>query len=163
MIVRAAQTVDLDAVARLAVLHRVGGSPADFLDRFIQDLGSDERCLVVSVKEEAVVGYGRAWWFEPDPDQPANGAPRGYYLLGLVVHPDHRREGIGGALTAARIAWVRERGADHVWYFTNAKNEASQDLHRRFGFREVTRDFVFPGVSFDGGVGILARSDLSDC
>jgi ribosomal protein S18 acetylase RimI-like enzyme len=160
MLVRAAVTGDLEDLARLALIHTVGGSPSDFRDRFAEDLASDGRCLLVAVEDDAVVGYGRAWWFEPERDPPANLAPRGYYLLGLVVDPDHRRRGIARSLTAERLAWVRGRGAHEVWYFTNAANTASQQLHRRLGFEEVTRDFVFPRVSFDGGVGVLCRASL---
>ena len=162
MIVRAAQADDLDSVTELALLHTVGGNPADFLDRFRPDLESDERCLLVAAEDQVVIGYGRVWWFEPDGDQPKNIAGPGYYLLGLVVHPAYRRQGTGSALTAARLAWARDQGASELWYFTNANNLASQRLHQRFGFREVTRDFAFPGVSFDGGIGILARCDLKD-
>jgi ribosomal protein S18 acetylase RimI-like enzyme len=160
MIVREGEPADLDGLARLAMLHTAGGSPGDFMDRFAQDLESDERCLLVAAEDEIAVGYGRAWWFEPGRDQPDNVAPGGYYLLGLVVDPAHRRQGVGGALTAERLAWARERGGREVWYFTNAANTASQQLHERFGFEEVTRDFVFPGVSFTGGIGILYRAAL---
>jgi hypothetical protein len=31
-------------------------------------------------------------------------------------------------------------------------------LHARLGFVEVSRDFAFPGVRFDGGVGVLCRA-----
>jgi hypothetical protein len=42
-----------------------------------------------------------------------------------------------------------------VWYFASADNPASLDLHRDLGFREHTREFTFPGVSFAGGGGVL--------
>jgi len=48
-----------------------------------------------------------------------------------------------------------------AWYFTNARNEASLRLHRELGFREVTRDFSYPGVTFEGGVGILSSVQFS--
>jgi hypothetical protein len=38
---------------------------------------------------------------------------------------------------------------------------SSQELHVGLGFVEVTRDFWFPGLTFDGGQGILARADLA--
>jgi hypothetical protein len=55
------------------------------------------------------------------------------------------------------MAWAFQR-AGEVWFFANARNRASVDLHARLGFVEVTRDFAFPGVSFDGGVGVLCRA-----
>lgn len=61
------------------------------------------------------------------------------------------------ALTAHRLDWVRGR-AEVVYYFANARNGATIDLHRRLGFEEVTRDFAIPGVAFEGGVGVLFRA-----
>jgi hypothetical protein len=51
--------------------------------------------------------------------------------------------------------------APEAWYVTNARNHRSLRLHERLGFREVTRDFVFPGVTFEGGVGVLSRAELA--
>jgi hypothetical protein len=47
--------------------------------------------------------------------------------------------------------------ADDAWYFANARNAASIELHAPFGFEEVTRSFFYPRVDFDRGEGILFR------
>jgi len=47
-----------------------------------------------------------------------------------------------------------------VYYFVNVRNRASIALHEAFGFREVTRDFHFPNVTFQGGVGALFERRL---
>ena len=83
--------------------------------------------------------------FVPEPDAPTDIAPPGYYLMGLVVRPDHRRQGVGAALTRARIDWILKR-ADAAWYFANARNAASIALHEPFGFEEVMRSFFYPQV-----------------
>lgn len=77
----------------------------------------------------------------------------------MVVIPQWRRYGAGEALTKARLAWVAER-ADEVWYYANASNAVSLALHAAAGFEEVTREFSVPGVSFEGGVGVLCRLRL---
>lgn len=77
----------------------------------------------------------------------------------LTVHPDWRRCGVGTALTEVRMAWICER-ADCAWYVVNARNAASVDLHRRWGFREVARAARFHTIDFTGGDGILLRVDL---
>ena len=105
------------------------------------------------------MGYGRARVFEPAPDAPADSAPGGYYLTGVFVLPEERARGIGAALTQARLDWIGDR-ATEAWYFANARNTPSVDLHRRWGFEEVTRRFSFPGVTIDGGEGILFRLSL---
>jgi hypothetical protein len=42
-----------------------------------------------------------------------------------------------------------------VYYFANSRNEASIAMHAGFGFTEPRRPFEFPGVMFEGGVGVL--------
>ena len=106
-----------------------------------------------------IIGYGRARLFVPAAHAPADTAPRGYYLTGIFVRSDHRRLGVGTALTRSRLAWIGKHD-DEAWYFANARNLGSIELHRRLGFREVTGTFSFPGVTFDGGVGVLFRAVL---
>ena len=125
----------------------------------LEDLESPDRLLVVAECADEVIGYGRVLRFVPQPDAPTDIAPAGYYLMGLVVHADHRRQGVGAALTRARIDWISTR-ADAAWYFANARNAASIALHEPFGFEEVTRSFFYPQVDFDGGEGILFRLRL---
>jgi ribosomal protein S18 acetylase RimI-like enzyme len=107
----------------------------------------------------SIVGYGRARLFEPEPQGPADTAPSGYYLTGLFVISNERRTGIGAALTQARLDWISDCATD-AWFFANARNKASIALHERFGFEEITRHFSFPGLTFDGGEGILFRLRL---
>jgi hypothetical protein len=68
--------------------------------------------------------------------------------------------GLGERLTAARLGWVGQR-ATECWYFANARNWASRGLHAALGFQDVTRDFWFPGVTFDGGESVLSRAARS--
>jgi ribosomal protein S18 acetylase RimI-like enzyme len=173
--VRPAAVADLPALARLAVAERAG-PPADWQARFAADLADPDACLLLAQSGGQpggqsggqsggqpggqVAGYGRARRFAPPPDAPANVAPAGYYLTGLLVSPACRRLGIGEQLTRARMAWVATR-ATEVWFFANAANAASLRLHQRLGFREVTRDFTYPGVTFTGGVGVLCRALLT--
>jgi ribosomal protein S18 acetylase RimI-like enzyme len=81
-------------------------------------------------------------------------APRGWYLTGVVVAPACRRRGVATALTRARLDWLAER-TDRAYYFANTRNRVSIALHEGFGFREKTRAFTIPGVTFQGGEGIL--------
>jgi ribosomal protein S18 acetylase RimI-like enzyme len=154
--VREAHDEDVGACAALAAAERAD-DPELARARFRADLGMSRRRLLVATVEGRFAGFGRTTHFIPPPGAPSNVAPEGYYVVGLLVDPGWRRRGVGLALTRARMGWAFER-AGEVWFFANARNRASLDLHARLGFVEVTRDFAFPGVSFDGGVGVLCRA-----
>jgi len=125
------------------------------------DLSALDRLLVVAEDAGRIICYGRAMHFRRAADAPADSVPTGYYLVGLVVDASCRRSGVGSELTRARLAWISGR-ATEAWYFANARNTASIALHVHLGFREVTREFSFPGLSFDGSEGILYRASLTD-
>lgn len=152
--VRRATSADVGACAELLSLRETGDacSWANRLTRWIDD----GEPIFVAEHEGRVVGYARLSWQTPEA-LGGYGAPDGYYLSGMIVHPDHWRRGIGRALTLARSAWVRERG-ERAYFVVNATNHASMDLHRELGYRELTRDFEFPGICFSGGEGVLFGS-----
>jgi RimJ/RimL family protein N-acetyltransferase len=154
--IRTATEADLDACARLAAAHD-GRPEAKHRDRLGQQLAEPGRVrfLVAELGGE-VVGSARANRFTPPPDAPAHVAPPGWYLIGLIVAAAHRGKGIGLSLTRARVEWALEQ-AGEVYYFTGTANAASLALHSGLGFEEVTRDFWFPGVTFERG-GILFRA-----
>lgn len=154
--VREANDEDVGACAALAAAER-REDPERARARLQADLRAPRRSLFVATVEGCFAGFGRTTHFIPPPGAPSNVAPEGYYVVGLLVDPGRRRRGVGLALTRARMAWAFQR-AEEVWFFANARNRASLHLHARLGFVEVTRDFAFPGVSFDGGVGVLCRA-----
>ncbi len=156
--VRAARPADCTAVA--AIEHERDGVDLDrAAARCLAHVDDPGTLLLVAAASGTTVGFGRAILWTPPADAPADAAPGGWYLLGLAVRDRWRRRGIGLELTRRRLEWIRER-ADEAVFVTNTRNRASLDLHRKLGFVEVTRDFWFPGASFDGGVGVLARVDL---
>jgi ribosomal protein S18 acetylase RimI-like enzyme len=76
---------------------------------FLEDIERSDRLLVVAEYAREVIGYGRAVRFEPDADAANDIAPPGYYLMGLVVHPDHRRRCVAAALTQVRLDWMSKQ------------------------------------------------------
>ncbi|MEV4618902.1 GNAT family N-acetyltransferase [Asanoa sp. NPDC049573] len=149
---------DVPGCLELAVTV-LGLNPVTWADSLRDSATDADRMLHVAEDEGRIIGYGRSALYTPPADAPDNAAPAGWYLLGLVVDPAYRRRGVGRALTVARMASIFER-AEAVWYFARARNQASLDLHTELGFVEVTRDFWFPELTFEGGVGVLARAEL---
>ena len=62
---------------------------------------------------------GRVAWFED-----------------CIVHPEHRRKGIGNALLEHVIAQARAEGALRLMLLTDGDNERAQALYRKTGFTD---------------------------
>jgi hypothetical protein len=154
--VREAHDEDVGACAVLAAAERAD-DPALARARFQADLAMPRRRLFVATVEGCFAGFGRTTHFIPPPGAPSNVAPEGYYVVGLLVDP-----------VGAEGAWASpSRG--HGWRGRSSALRKSGFLPtpataRRStytpgsGSSGVTRDFAFPGVSFDGGVGVLCRA-----
>jgi Acetyltransferases len=153
-LVRPAATADLQACALLSQ-NRNGGELDTWFGRLAVDLEDPEAKLLVAEVDRRVAGHAVARWLSFD-HRLARNLTDGWYLTGLLVDPRHRRAGLGRRLVQARLDWLAPRAAS-VWYFAAATNPASIALHEPFGFTEVTRDFVVPGVTFRGGEGVLFR------
>jgi ribosomal protein S18 acetylase RimI-like enzyme len=160
-VIRRGTPADTDALAAL-VREREGGDLADHLRGARAELAGErpQNVLLIAELHGMVAGFGRIRFLRPALEDAApHPAPDGWYLAGLIVAPERRRQGIGAALTRERLAWIAER-ADEAFYFASASNRASIALHRRFGFVEVTRTFSVPGVRFERGDGVLFRVAL---
>lgn len=73
-------------------------------------------------------------------------------LLGrLCVAPEVRRQGIGLALVADAVEFVRSQGGEHITLSTQIGNAPSQALYAKAGFRDNGRRYVFLRFGFDEG------------
>jgi len=149
---------DVAAVAHIEAA-REGVDPAAFEVRLGGQLADPATLVLVAEVDGNIVGFGRAGFIARPRDAVASWIPEGWYLVGVVVVDAWRRAGVGRALTEARLAWIAER-AERAYYFTNARNQVSIDLHRKLGFRELSRTFTGPGIQFDGGQGVLDVIEL---
>jgi ribosomal protein S18 acetylase RimI-like enzyme len=105
-------------------------------ERFFSDLHNADRRFYVAVSNEAVVGYGHTVRHERSADAGLDSSPSGYFLAGVLVAPEHRRDGIGTSLTSARLEALKGE-TNAVYYLADPQNEATIGLHRHFGFEEV--------------------------
>lgn len=161
LVIRACGPPDLAAAAEITAEREE--RPLDAcraeLERMLEEMRAGRAQLFVADLAGRVVGFGKVAQFAPPAGSPANTSPEGWYLAGLIVRPEHRRRGVGYALTVARLAWIAERSRK-AYYFANESNRVSVDLHAATGFVERSRDFHHPGVRFTGGGGILFECDL---
>lgn len=104
-----------DAVLAQTVLH--GGAPKSFLD------------LLVSEADDAVVGLALVT-LRPELLSKAPSA----HLEALVIHPDHRRQGLGAWLLDHCEARVRDLGAQSLTLHVFDRNARAKALYRRQGY-----------------------------
>lgn len=105
------------------------------LEEEIMAMEPGERGIFVAKKSGAIVGFSRIVQDRNDTSQ--------WWLLGLFVHPNHQRQGIGSALARACIAYAQELGATIIQSETHLDNEASICFHESFGFKNEGR-FIAP-------------------
>jgi ribosomal-protein-alanine N-acetyltransferase len=64
------------------------------------------------------------------------------FLQRLATDPDHRREGIGTALTLDGLRWCARRRAREAFVNTQVSNTGALALYKRIGFRPTPNDMV---------------------
>jgi GNAT superfamily N-acetyltransferase len=162
MTIREANLRDCNKLARLQ-LARAPDNYDKVLAKFkneISGLSHLNKLLMIAEMEQVIIGYARASYFIPSDYQDSRNCPEGWYLAGVLIDQAYRRLGVASAFTSYRLDWIAER-ADKAYYFANAQNRVSIELHQKFGFEELTRDFVYPKVEFEGGDGILFVVNLA--
>ena len=161
--IRPAQMCDVGALGRISA-DREGGDSREHSAGFRRALEDEAagRSFVILVAEfdGEIIGFGKARYLDKERGTGVGASPRGWYLTGVVVEPRFRRQGVGSRLTGERLRWIAQRSSS-AYYFSNARNRVSIELHRGFGFVEVARSAEFAGVSFVGGQGVLYRADLT--
>ena len=127
VLVRPAGPADLDDYARVdaASFDEELGPTTDYARPM---LGADgfRPVLATAGGEPAGVGYGIL---------SAGAGGRSVGIFGIGVLREHRRRGIGAALTVHLVRWARDEGADLAWL--NPDDDRAARLYARLGFREV--------------------------
>jgi ribosomal-protein-alanine N-acetyltransferase len=129
MMVRRAELADVDEILRVDVEARE--SPHWFRERYVEILLGDDatwwprRALFVAVVEGRVAGFVAVAVVMEEAE-----------LESIVVGVEHRRQGVGMALSLAMRGWAKEQGAERVQLEVRVKNEAAQALYKRLGFAQ---------------------------
>jgi ribosomal-protein-alanine N-acetyltransferase len=83
------------------------------------------RSCWIALSGAGAVGFAVCSWLQQEPAAEVEG---------LVVQRAFRRQGIGGALIAACMAWARDQGATAIRLEVRASNAAAIALYQRHGF-----------------------------
>jgi ribosomal protein S18 acetylase RimI-like enzyme len=146
--IRRATAADLPGLGRLGALlveeHHAfdpqrflaasARTPHDYASFLASQLDDPNVILLVADDRGHAVGYAYAV-LEGHRYMSLHG-PAGV-LHDLVVHPDHRRRGLGRLLVQAILASLRSRGAPRVVLSTAERNRPAQRLFERIGFRRT--------------------------
>ncbi|MFZ5904359.1 MAG: GNAT family N-acetyltransferase [Chloroflexota bacterium] len=113
----------------------------------------------VAEKDGTLVGYGVAL------EQPSQRC-----TVYVVVHPSHRRQGLGRQLLDLTLGRAREFGSKNILAYSNGRNAASQmflEKHRfgrvgSSGFMMASADQEIPDFEFPTGFTLKRFSELND-
>ena len=100
----------------------------------VSQLADPDRLVLVAELSNQVVGYVFAG-IEPISWKDLRG-PCGY-IHDVYVHERARRQGTGGELVRAAIAWIRSKRMSQVVLWSKTRNQAAQRLFASLGFRET--------------------------
>lgn len=153
VVIRDAVLDDVSSCAQL-IANQVSGDLEQWRKRFVTDLNDGNRRFFVAQAQEDIVGYGHSVLHTRPDEADPHASPSGYFLSGLLVAPDQRRNGIGTLLTIARLDALRDL-TNVVYYLAESENTATIELHMRLGFVGVRP------VNRDGVVHILFRLDTN--
>jgi ribosomal protein S18 acetylase RimI-like enzyme len=62
-----------------------------------------------------------------------------FLVANVATHPDHRRRGIGRALTERVMKQARDRNASAIWLHVRDDNPGAISLYQDLGFQEIAR------------------------
>ena len=127
MIVRRATVAD---ASRIAELSGVLGYPADAESigaRLARLLGRDEQLVLVAAADggAAAACTRRSRLIE---------SGRRCEIVGLIVDPEHRGQGLGRGLVAGVETWARQRGLRLIAVRSNITRTESHPFYERLGY-----------------------------
>ena len=136
VVLREATTRDAAALADLTGHLGYPTSGREMARRLEPILRDQDRVTLVAEVEGEVVAYGGAWigrGYEAD-------APHSR-VTALVVHPDHRRRGLGAQLLLALERWSRDRGASVIVLTSGDWRTGAHQFYEQLGYAATGRRY----------------------
>jgi predicted GNAT family acetyltransferase len=131
----------------------------EWLTDFVVETGLSSReeaaQAAVSLVTQQPSGSGNLLWLDAS-EQPVSIArykaptPHGVRIGPVYTPPEHRRQGYGGAVTAAATQLMLDRGFDFVCLYTDAANPTSNHIYEEIGYRLVADSMQYRFGSASG-------------
>lgn len=127
LLIRAMAAEDLDRVLALAADSEAPRWTRSDYERILPAGPSDtlHRCGLIALTDGYLSGFAVASWLWQESFAE---------LEGVFVDRSYRRQGIGGALVAACMAWAATTGATTIRLEVRASNVPALALYKRYGF-----------------------------
>jgi GNAT superfamily N-acetyltransferase len=135
--IRAARASDAHDIARLTADLGYDVTAEEAARRVSRILGRDDQQLFVADEGEAVAGWVHVLLAEYVDAEPF------VVIGGLVVSPDHRREGIGRALMERAEAWASEQGCAIVRLSSTITRHGAHRFYERLGYTIIKTQYSF--------------------
>ncbi len=137
LLIRPSKEVDIEGFLNLA--KAIGEAPgvwgenprSDFYS-YLKDMKEDKVAFLLAVVEQSkIVGFSVVKFFKRlDP----SGFDPKSCIVGVAVHPDCRRRGIGTRLIEYGLREAKKRGIENAYTSTRIDNVAMQQLAQKLGF-----------------------------
>jgi ribosomal-protein-alanine N-acetyltransferase len=143
--IRAMRAEDVDRVLALAADPEAPQWSRLDYERILRADSSDplQRCGLVALSDGSVSGFAIASWLHQE---------TAAEVEGLFVGRTHRRQGTGGGLVRACMAWAAGTGASAIRLEVRASNAAALALYQRFGFAAVGIRHAYYSVPVEDAV-----------
>ncbi len=148
----------LDRVAReKKYLAQIEALPLERIEAFVKDSASSDAIQFFALDQGAVVGWADIFpaWAH---------AVSHCGSLGMGIHPNYRRQGLGARLLGASIDKAWAKGLTRIELEARADNVAAIALYEKLGFRHeaLKRNAMrFDGTYFDAVQMCLLRDEPS--
>jgi GNAT superfamily N-acetyltransferase len=126
--VRRGTSTDAVRIAELSGTLGYPVAPSTLAQRLERLLGRDEDAVFVAETESGVVGWVHG------ADQELLESGRRCEILGLVVEPAYRGQGVGRRLVTAVEQWATGRGLEQIAVRSNVTRPESHPFYHRLGY-----------------------------
>lgn len=98
--------------------------------------GSSPEGVIMAYEGDKPVGY---CWTMVNPEEIAVGGESRGQIHMMGVDPDHQRQGIGKAVLARGLAYLKDKGVEVVRLTVDSENHVARSLYGSFGFELESR------------------------